>query len=315
MNPLEQAIVKTLAWFDIFSYPLTDWEVYKYLWAPSESHITYEKVRKQLAKPSDWLTTRIENQDAWYFLRGKSLMVEQRQQRHAKFRKRWQRSKKMAQCLTLIPFLESFALCNLFPLESSKQTSDIDTFIITKDGRIWTVRLLLTTLTWLLRKWRHGKKIANRFCLSFYISRQELDLRKIAQRPYDIYLVYWLALLAPLSGNKMAKDFFKINGWLKDYLPNWYPRAESPKYSAQPAHIKYIFRKIVELILSGPLGKTFEAVVKFFQVKYMKRQHRQVESRFPSSIVVSDAMLKFHNQDTREHHRILWENKVNALLS
>ena len=54
---LEKSIIKTIAYFDVFNFPLTTSEVWKWLYRPREKY-TLQQVRDALAS-SDWLAERL----------------------------------------------------------------------------------------------------------------------------------------------------------------------------------------------------------------------------------------------------------------
>jgi len=313
MIELEHAIIKTLAWFDIFNHPMTEWEIFKFLYAPNldPKKCDFIKVKSCLQNPSPWLQTHIEKHDARYTLPDKKWLIQRHERQHIRFRKKWQRAKIMAKQISMIPFLKTFAMCNVFTLQDSNSLSDMDVFIIAQKNRIWIVRSLTTALTFILKKWRHKKYVSNRFCLSFFITNEELDLKSIIQKPYDIYLIYWIALLAPLYGKQEAEKFFTSNTWISKYLPNWYHRDESDKYTTNSTFFKKTIKHLFQVILNGKLGNLTEHLAKYLQLRHMS--HHTTNPK--SSIIISDTMLKFHNEDRRKNFRSTWERKVKAILN
>ena len=66
LNELENAILKTLAFFDIFDYPLTLVEIYKWLYLP-DSKNKYQLSDILDVLESGILEMRIERQNGFYF--------------------------------------------------------------------------------------------------------------------------------------------------------------------------------------------------------------------------------------------------------
>ena len=74
-NQIQEAILKTLAYFDISSYPLTKTELKKFLWLPnsiSEDEISFN-LQVLLTE------NKIDKQNCFYFLKGKNENVKLRQ--------------------------------------------------------------------------------------------------------------------------------------------------------------------------------------------------------------------------------------------
>lgn len=99
--------------------------------------------------------------------------------------------------LRFLPGIRLVAICNSLSMYATDKGSDIDLFIVTKTGRLWLVRLLVTAYFQLLGVRRHGKKVAERFCLSFFVSEAGMDFAPFALEN-DPYLAAWLAHLKPI---------------------------------------------------------------------------------------------------------------------
>ena len=89
------------------------------------------------------------------------------------------------------------ALCNSRAMGEADENSDIDLFIITKKGNLWTARCIVTVLSSLMgirRRNTHGlqkwgpdyiKRTKDKFCLSFFITEEHLDFDDIRLQPED----------------------------------------------------------------------------------------------------------------------------------
>ena len=157
---------------------------------------------------------------------------------------------------------------------------------------------------------RHGQKISGRFCLSFYISENNLDLSEITQTPYDIYLAYWFLGLKELISfdQKVWGNLLNANVmWLNRYFDKLELRRED---RFKPAK-KSIISRVIEWICAGWLGDRLEGLLKW----YFEGRAAKLAKLLPenASIVVSEHMQKFHNNDRRGLYRKNWEEKLNRL--
>lgn len=86
-----------------------------------------------------------------------------------------------------------------------------------RQARWWSTVLFL-----ILGIKRIASRVSQKFCLSFYVTESYTDLQTIRLTPYDPYLVYWLAHLAPLYHERLddPTDIYHDNQWLSEYLPN-----------------------------------------------------------------------------------------------
>src|SRR3989338_3671881 len=74
---MTQAILKTLAYFDIFDYPLTLVEIWKWLYVENNRSASLSEVRQSLAQ----LAGRVETKNGFWFLPGRSGIIQTRLER------------------------------------------------------------------------------------------------------------------------------------------------------------------------------------------------------------------------------------------
>ncbi len=199
------------------------------------------------------------------------------------------KTQKYCRHISWIPGLKMVAVCNSLSMYATKKEwSDIDIFIITAPKRMWLVRITVTMIFHLLWVRRHGSKIKDRFCLSFFISENAMDFSKIAIQK-DIYLYYWIYFLKPIINKDSAYErFIKANSplWINELNLNWDNKAyiiKSPKY------LKFADRcKILDF-------KDF-VLKKIFLPKTLSHKKRLWD---PFGLIVSDDMLKFQDNDKR----------------
>lgn len=218
----------------------------------------------------------------------------------------WKKSEKYMKKLQIVPFLRMVSVCNNLAFGKVDEKSDIDIFIIAKKGRLFMVRLFVTFLLHILGVRRHGNKITGRFCLSFFIDDQALNLEKIALRN-DIYLAYWIKSMIPLIDDGVSKEFLDKNLWAKRYFEN-----ESDFFIKTDGVIKNskfnsFWNKIFHAIFSGKFGDFIEKRIKSWQIKRAKNKMGKADSG--ASLIVEDHVLKFHNIDRREIYRNKWFKK------
>jgi hypothetical protein len=301
---LPQAILATLCYFDIFDYPLTEFEVWRFLFWPG-GQASLIQVAKELEKLS--AEQKIETKNGFYFLPSRASNTESRLSRHPRNINNWKKSQKIFSYLSQVPYFKAAALCNMFSLNNQKETSDIDVFIVTTKDRIWSTRALTGFLTFIKGQWRHGNKIAKRFCLSFYITEDNLDLSFMRREPYDIYLIYWIATLAFIKDTNIAEKFFKANQWVKEFLPNFEPRKEID-YHMSHGNVYSKFAKAEEKIWNTALGKMRENFIRKIQLKKMGTKPSQ-EKQSTRDVKIHDKILKFHENDRRDTFREEFEKR------
>ena len=305
------AIIQTISFFDIFSFPLTKEELYRYLWQYPE-HISYTAFVQQLAEVLR-TTNTIETHGGYYFLTGKKQDICIRERRVWFVEERIKKAKNAVKTLRWIPFLRGVFICNMLQVTAQKD-SDIDVFIVVKKHRLWITRLLITITLHLFRFRRHGNCVANRLCLSFYCTDDVLDLSQIAIQAPDIYLAYWLATLLPIyTDNTIQTEIAQQNNWLNEYFsPKRTPTA-SQNTTTQTARFSYRVNTFFTIAWKGAYGNIIEKQAKELQKKKMDMLSQQPEQGSVRDVRISDAMLKFHENDRRAHFCAVWQKKWQAL--
>ena len=66
---------------------------------------------------------------------------------------------------------------------------------------------------------------------------------------------------------------------------------------------------VQEKILGGSLGNTLEKWSKKIQQAKMKRNPQNVHAHNNTHVVISDAMLKFHENDRRAYYKEEWKKR------
>lgn len=301
---LERSILQTLCYFSQFGRPLTREELFRYLWrAPAAS---YEDFVKILAGGVDG----VEAKDGLYFLAGEVESVTKHRSVLKISEKKLTLAKRAVKLIRFVPFLRAVFVCNTVAAGTATSESDIDVFIIAQKNHLWTVRFFTNLVLFIFGLRRHGDKITDRICLSFYVDTENVKLDHLKLPGDDIYLVYWVAQLWPLYdpvGYK--KILLESNSWVGELLPNAFLAMNGS--TGTPTQN---FKKFLEFVLGGALGAALERALKKMQLKKIYRSSAGKQRALPTAVVVSDGVLKFHETDRREIFRERWLEKCQTVL-
>lgn len=305
-----RAIVKTVAFFDMFNKPLTAFEIWQYLGVKRSLFEVIDELEKVKGGGGSDIPRVLSKKDGYWFLQGREEIVKNKTRQHNLANEKFKIAKKAAKKLFYHNGIRMIAACNNLYY---KKESDIDLFIIVSKGRMWLTRALVTLIIHLARLRRYGKRIADRICLSFYVTEDNLNLKNIALEGSDPYLCYWLANLAPIYDRDMYNKFILENNWLKEFLPNIFPKqmGERKKIEDSP-HMSFL-RKIVKVGYDSPVGDFLEKLARKLQLKKMSYNINSVANKEDSRVIISDTILKFHESDRREEFKKRYREKLNAL--
>ena len=200
----ENSILKTLAYFDMFLYPLTKEEIGLFL----EQKIDQSAFLVALNQLQQ--TGRIFCFDAFYSLQNDRSLIERRINGNQLAEKFLQTGYRNAKFLQKFPFVRAVGISGSLSKKFADEKTDIDFFIITKSERLWLARTFLhlfKKLTYLSGK-QHG------FCMNYFIAEGSLE---IAEK--NIFTATEVVTLIPVCGEEAMKQFFKDNEWTLNYLP------------------------------------------------------------------------------------------------
>lgn len=281
----EQAVYRTVAYFDAFRYPLTAFEIWKFLLEPQEA-VTLHQVRELLSS-SPFLRKRFIAWRGFYSLRDTPEFVRERGVRFVDAVRKYRKAVWYARLIARLPYVRSIAICNSLAFFHTNKESDIDLFIVSEPGRVWTTRLL-TTLPARLFRLRPGEAKRDPICLSFFADEKHLPCASLKAQERDPYLAYWLATLVPLYGDAVFRKLREENAWVREALPH----VEAVRVCTQ-------YQKPVRFVWPWA----------FFKERFARKVQ---EHRLPPEIVrimnvdtrvvVHDGMLKFHENDRRAYY-------------
>jgi len=298
----EKSIIATLNFFDLFDQPLTQEELFRFLYNPPAG-VQAEFLSVLDSGMGKWCETFC----GYYFLPGRKEIVEARRRRTVDNDKKLKIARRGARLVGWVPFVRAVFLCNTTAWQTANPDSDIDFFIVIRHGRIWLARALVTLTLSLFGLRRHGRKVENRICLSFYITDENLNLRPVSTSAPDIYLVYWLSQLLFLGGeNAILASLYGANRWVQELLPNAFNFLASDE-----ATYKSRTKRFLEKMWGAGYGDLLESQARSAQLTRMKMfKGPKGAVGDGCRVVISDKMLKFHEQDRREEIREKWLKRV-----
>jgi hypothetical protein len=210
MSRIQKAVFKTLAYADIFDYPLTQTEIKKWLiWPHPSTPPSLNPVLKTFPRTNHY-----------YHLKSRQSITKLRRQRHRFSQLKWSLARQATHWLKLIPTIKLIAVTGALTMNNSDKNDDIDLIIITQKNRLWLTRVFSILLLELLRRRRRpqDKQPADKICLNLFLDQSALQLPPSHR---NLYTAHEIAQLKPLyNKDNTYQKFLSQNSWLKNYLPH-----------------------------------------------------------------------------------------------
>jgi len=302
LTPLEKSILQTVTYFDIYRFPLTAFEVFTNLWqTPSGTNVIDIDNALTNLKNKEIIASR----DGFFFLKKQTDdPMRLRRERYLIANDKIKQNLKYISLICRLPFVRAVFIANNLGYLNAPDDADIDLAIITATNRIWTARFFAAGLMKLLNKRPTARTQKNKICLSFFVAEDHLNLQSFAYEN-DIHFTYWIKQFIPVYGDEaLINRFFAANGWTNQSLPNLLPIYPNGRWLIRT---RGVLKKFFEKLFSKSTGSSLEKFIKRLQLKIMPRRLLELSVSNPKDVVISDAVLKFHDKDTRLAIRGCWE--------
>ncbi len=270
---MEKAILKTLAYSDIFDYPLKAYEIHKWLIGKKASLKQVERALKKLSQESNRrkrasLKAGVKNQGDYYFLKGRQKIVKKRLVKEKYSQKLLRKAKLVSRVIKLIPFIKLIGISGGLALNNATQKDDIDLFIITKKQRLWISRLFILVILEALRvRRKRGDsqvKAAGKVCINIILEEDRL-----AQMNNNIYLAHEVLQMKVLwQKDGIYQKYLEDNAWAIKFLPNWIS-ANSSMYHVLSIKVKNTSSHNTYYLILTTIFSFFNNLAKSYQLKRM----------------------------------------------
>ncbi len=200
----EESILKTLAYFDIFQYPLLQSEITEFS-DQSLDESLLEKTLEQLLKEK-----KIFRLNNFYSLQNNFLLAEKRMQGNRRADQLLPKAMKIGRFLFKFPFVKAIGISGSLSKHYADENADIDFFIITKTNRVWIAR----TLMHIFKKFTFITGRQHFYCMNYYVDETALQIKD-----KNIFTAIEVKTLLPACGKETMDNFFTANNWSDEFLP------------------------------------------------------------------------------------------------
>ena len=241
LDDLDLAILCTVAYADVFDYPLTPAQIHRYL-------VGMEANQADILQALDgdrFAHRGLGRRGAYVTLRERSELVKLREWRGQVATQMWPLALRYGQAIAALPFVRAVFLTGALAVANVDPGDDFDFMIVTAPNRLWLARAIVIGLV-VKPAARRGHEI----CPNYLLSLLRLDFEE-----QNLYIAHELAQMIPLVGIRIYHRMRAVNHWMMRFLPNarGLPRPVDP-ITAPPSSAT----PLVELALGTALGGMLE---------------------------------------------------------
>jgi len=290
ISSLGKSIIRTLAYYDIFDYPLNVTEIYQNLGTNSVSLTDIQNEIDYLCKAG--LTF---NKNDFYLLRNNPNFISRRLEGNRLAEKKLNSAYRMTKFISKFPYVRAILLSGSISKGYMEVDSDVDYFIITHPNRLWVTRLLLMLFkkTVLL----NSRKV---FCINYFVDTETLEIEE-----KNIFTATELATLIPTYGKELYDEFYNKNSWIREFYPN-FPKRDTIHISN---HDDSIIKKLFEKIFSNSWGDKFDD---FAMSLFEKSNHKKYSDYNSRDFQVA---FKTSKRESKHHPKFFQKRVLEAFNS
>jgi hypothetical protein len=283
LSALERAIVESVAYSDVFDFPVTAEEIRRTL--PLEACAV--DVASSLAALSDFITVR----DGYSVLRGRENLIETRLRRTEASRTLMGRAAAYGRLIGGLPFVRMVGVTGSLAVDNAEAGDDIDYLVLTTPGRVWLARALTIAVV------RLAGLRGLTLCPNYVLAEDALALPE-----RDSYTARELLQMQPVSGQDVYVRMLEANPWCLEQYPNWHAdRDQSPTRRG-------VLRRLAEAVLGGRLGNALER-------RLLRRKGRELAAQGTGNgeAVFNEQMCKGHFEAHRSRLEAALAQRMRAL--
>ncbi len=279
---VEKNIIATLAYFDVFSYPLTLSQILKYVPSRFEDINDLKELLEDIPV--------IKESQGYYCLMDREEIIQKRKDREEISIKKMVRAEVVTKLISVIPFIQLIGVSGSLSMRNAELADDIDLFIVTQSNRLWLTRLLVVLALMLAgQKRKRNEKVAqNKICPNMFVADNSLQCVKSERTLYMAHEI--VQMKVTYDKNATHNRLLASNNWISKFFPNIVIPKLSRKKSQYTSRILSILENVLYIL----------------QNVYMKR-HKTLEK-------VGKKIAKFHPLEKGKIITELYEYRLDNYL-
>ena len=243
LQAIEEAIFHTVAYVDVFDYPLTANEVHQYLVGVAAPAGTIHTILEN----GRLVPHRLSRHKGYFTLPGRETIIETRRQRQQFAARLWPQAIHFGQKIGALPFVQMVAVTGSLAVDNAVANADIDYLIVTEPGRLWLSRAMTILIV------RQAARRGVTLCPNYFLSEKALVFDS-----HNLYTAHELIQMVPISGVAVYQKIRQLNHWIEEFLPNAAPTRPVIPPPTPISPWQQMVCKGAEWLLRNPAGAWLE---------------------------------------------------------
>lgn len=235
---IERSILRTIAYSDVFDYPLDGAEINRYLDSLTATPDETADALRRMA--GNWVSTA----DGLVALPGREALFATRHRRRRSAEGLWPAARRWAGIIGRLPLIRMVSLTGALAVDNVEPGADVDYLIVTEPGRVWLCRAMIVQVV------RVARLSGVVLCPNWLLSSDALALEE-----RSLFAARELAQMVPLTGVDLYLRMRRLNPWAEQFLPN---AAGPPGPVAQETRTRGSLTRIAESVFLSRTGASID---------------------------------------------------------
>ena len=291
----ELAIIKVLAYYDVFNYPLTKKEIFENVNCELELNDLEDSLIRLIQQKF------IKTDNRFYFIpRLDYKFIEARVDANKLAEKMLPLAKRYCSKISKFPFIKGVFISGGLSKNYFHKQSDIDYFIITTKNRLWLCRTIFILYYKLL-----SKKKKEFFCLNYFISEADLIIPDRNQ-----FVATEIATLLPMVNHDLYIEFLRANNWYKSFFPQMPIRSTQESTPLK----KHVVKSFIEYLFSGFIGNMVDDFLLKVTLKHWTKKYSHLKNEdFDLQIRSRKHVCKHHTKGYQKKVLEKWHTNIESV--
>lgn len=208
---LKNEVLKTLAYSEVFKYPLSFYQLGTYLGCRC-SYKDLVKALRELEK------RRIISQKAGKYCVAQKY-AENWPEKLKETARKTEQARDIIKRLEKIPWIKLLALTGPLAASNPQEKGDVDVFVVAQKKRLWLTRLFVVLYLKSLGKYRTDKNSVDKVCPNLLIAEDNMLWERKKQ---NLYIASEIVRMQPIiNREKTYWRFLTANKWCENFFPNF----------------------------------------------------------------------------------------------
>jgi hypothetical protein len=268
LHSMNDRVLKTLLYFDLFSYPLNRDELFALIGSGKEDSYNLD------AALDFYVEKGIINHSRGYYYLGNDISrIDNREDGNRRTFKKLKTARRFSRIISWFPFVRGVYLSGSISKGSMSRDDDIDYFIITSPGRLWIARTMLIVFKklFLFNSYKN-------FCINYFIDSNHLNIKE-----QNRFTATEIVFLVPMYNLGLYHDFLLANQWIRLYYPVFRQKEH------YVGNYSPLIKKWLEYAIDVFWGNTLESFLYKTSSKYIKQKFQYMS---PDVFSVCFSMLR-----------------------